>query len=191
MDLDLTGPSPEEKGLFYLYVDTNNGSLGQISVEFLRDLGNDKYRGIKIVADTFKADEFNISCQSYYKDGLWLPNLSTLHASGFIQGTSLEIYVRFKSSKNWIKIYDSEGLVVILENQEYQVTVNQELKFQVYVYCGTEPYTYVWGLPGGLSSSSQTPSYTFDSLGEFQVNVAVTDSTGKTGSATAMVYVSE
>ena len=189
MDLNLTA-TPEEgsTGNIYAYVDTNGESLGQFEIEFYNE---DDDRGLKITADTFMADGFNISCQSVFKNGHWRPKWSTLGKTGDINGLNLEIWVKFKVLDDWMKIYDSEGLVVILENQEYQVTVNQELQFQVYVYCGTAPYTYNWILPGGLSSSNQTPSYTFDSEGVFQVNVAVTDITGKTGSATSMVYVSE
>jgi len=191
MDLNLTATSQEgNTGHMYAYVDTNGEYLGEVTIEFYNEQEN---RGLRIIAETFMADDFNISCDSY--EGLfgnWWPQWSTLSTSGEIDGLNLEIWVKFKVLDNWVKIYDGNGLVIIMEGASYQEVVSgQTLEFQVFVYGGTAPYTYSWTLPGGLTSEQMNPSFTFNELGSYTITVNVIDSKGLIGSTSTIVYVSD
>ena len=188
-DLNLTAtPEEGQTGHVYAYVDTNGEYIGAVTIEFYNELED---RGLRIIAETFMADEFNISCESEYKNGHWRPKWSTLVTTGEIDGLNLEIWVKFKVLDNWVKIYDSNGLVVIMEGASYQVVAGQTLEFQVYIYCGTAPYTYSWTLPGELTSEQKNPSFTFNELGSYTITVNVIDSKGLIGSTSIIVDVTD
>jgi hypothetical protein len=190
-DLNPVGPSQDEKGLIYIYVDTNNESIAEFSIEVVRVFNDGTKRGINITSSDFKADKFNISYKTKFKGLWWGPIWNSYNKSGYIEG-NLEIWIILRIlGDNWKKIFDSDGLVVLLENQHYQVLLGQTLEFHVFVFGGTEPYTYNWILPEGTMSDQKNPSYTFNNLSNYQVEVQVVDARGLTGVSYASIEVVE
>ena len=188
MDYNLEPAPGETVGHFYVYIDTNNEPLidNLLSFKIVNSVTN---RGINITASAFTADEFNFSCDSKYSILGWVPDWETKNIDGELSGLDISIGVKFKNT-DWIEIFNSNNLIVLIEGGSTQAQAGQSVQFQVYVWGGTAPYTCVWTFPSGTSDQS-APVYTFDLPGTYMVSVEVIDDVGVTGSASTVVLVTE
>ncbi|MCL5794530.1 MAG: PKD domain-containing protein, partial [Candidatus Thermoplasmatota archaeon] len=67
--------------------------------------------------------------------------------------------------------------------------VNYPIEFSASPSGGTSPYTYSWTIGGTQVSTSQDFSHSFSTAGSYTVDVTVTDSVGKTYSASVTVTI--
>lgn len=63
-------------------------------------------------------------------------------------------------------------------NGPYAGTVGEPIQFTGTASGGTPPYTFEWDFGNGDTSTQQNPMYTYDSAGEFDVILTVTDNIG-------------
>lgn len=68
-------------------------------------------------------------------------------------------------------------------------SVGQRVQFASVVTCGTSPYTYSWTFGDGTSSTFRNPSHTYSAAKTYTVKLTVTDSEGKSKTATHQVVV--
>jgi PKD repeat protein len=63
-------------------------------------------------------------------------------------------------------------------NGDYEGEVGEEIQFEGDVYGGTAPYTWYWEFGEGNTSDEQDPVFIYDEVGEYMVNLTVTDDNG-------------
>lgn len=71
------------------------------------------------------------------------------------------------------------------------VTTISEVTFTATISGGTTPYTYLWDLGDGTTSTDAVVTHTFDTAGEYEVSVTITDADDATTSATFTIDVGE
>jgi immune inhibitor A len=89
-----------------------------------------------------------------------------------------------------VVVYDVEELLVNV-GHDLDTIVGIDNLFSVSVKGGRAPYSYLWDFGDGATSTVASPVHVFTNLGEYVVEVTVTDSLGKSKSDKSMVSVVE
>ena len=67
--------------------------------------------------------------------------------------------------------------------------VNEKINFSAINFGGTAPFSYEWDFDDGTISDDESPSHYFDSEGDYEVTLTVTDDAGNIETATTIISI--
>ncbi len=126
-----------------------------------------------INGNTYSTQDVNISFSS---SGTYVADLTVTDAAGY------------SVSQSYSETVNSDPTVSASSNVS-SADIGYPIEFSSSPSGGVGPYTYSWVINGNQVSTSQDFSYSFSSPGSYTATISVTDSVGKTYSASATVTI--